>query len=412
MDNVNFRTHYEHEEALISLRYPVLYRDLIREIRKVFEIESKLKLIVHYESDETKRPLNGPDDFDLLVHFHFNLKQHFTIHLYISIDSSVPNLEDTTRWRVSGKENITREKTKDRFIIEDLDPLKAPRIESVSDPLINSYFIEENSSNESDSDEESIKLLKFIGKGGFGSVYTAIHNGKLVAVKKGEFDADAEEDTSDILNEIEFLSDLRHPNIVKYIACGRDDTNIYIFMEYMEGGSMAQYVKLRGNLTETEVQKYSAQILSGLDYLHKNNIIHRDIKGSNMLLDQLKLNVKLSDFGAARKLATLDRSRTDNLVGTTYWMSPEVIRGCAAGPENDVWAFGITLIEMLTGSPPYKELDPLPAMFKIASTEPNFGNFKINIRISSTLINLFELIFVPQNNRICVSSILIHGWLS
>ena len=77
--------------------------------------------------------------------------------------------------------------------------------------------------------------MKFIGKGGFGSVYTAIHDGKLVAVKKGEFDADAEEDTSDILNEIEFLSDLRHPNIVKYIACGRDDTNIYIFMEYMEG---------------------------------------------------------------------------------------------------------------------------------------------------------------------------------
>ena len=122
-----------------------------------------------------------------------------------------------------------------------------------------------------------------------------------------------------------------------------------------------------------------------------------------MLLDQLKLNVKLSDFGAARKLATLDRSRTDNLVGTTYWMSPEVIRGklvygyhnfyvfigCAAGPENDVWAFGITLIEMLTGSPPYKELDPLPAMFKIASTEPDFGNFKINIRISSTLIVSF-----------------------
>ena len=80
--------------------------------------------------------------------------------IFKSIDSSVPNLEDSSRWRVSGKENITREKTKDRFIIEDLDPLKAPRIESVSDPLINSYFIEENSSNESDSDEESIKLLK------------------------------------------------------------------------------------------------------------------------------------------------------------------------------------------------------------------------------------------------------------
>ena len=133
-----------------------------------------------------------------------------------------------------------------------------------------------------------------------------------------------------------------------------------------------------------------------------------------MLLDQLKLNVKLSDFGAARKLATLDRSRTDNLVGTTYWMSPEVIRGefdnskaclrlihlgCAAGPENDVWAFGVTLIEMLTGSPPFKELDPLPAMFKIASTEPNFGNFKINIRISSTLI--VSEIILPQACQRC-----------
>lgn len=90
---------------------------------------------------------------------------------------------------------------------------------------------------------------------------------------------------------------------------------------------------------------------------------------------KLRTRVKLSDFGAAKRITTLDRSRSDTLVGTTYWISPEVIRGAAAERANDVWAFGITLIEMLTGQPPFKELDPLAAMFRIASTKPSFRNY-------------------------------------
>ena len=114
------------------------------------------------------------------------------------------------------------------------------------------------------------------------------------------------------------------------------------------------------------------------------------------------MNVKLSDFGAAKKLATLDRSRTDNLVGTTYWLSPEVIQGkpalrvsiqiysaiivgSAAGHLNDIWAFGITLIEMLTSRPPFHNYDPLPAMFKIATTPPSLDNYSISVQISPQL---------------------------
>ena len=108
-----------------------------------------------------------------------------------------------------------------------------------SDPLIKSHFIvEDSNSSEGGSDsvgEEEIKLIEKIGQGGFGRVYTAYHDSELVAVKIVEYDEDAEEDTSDILNEIEFLAQIKHHNVVKYINCGRDDTNLFIFMEYMQG---------------------------------------------------------------------------------------------------------------------------------------------------------------------------------
>ena len=98
---------------------------------------------------------------------------------------------------------------------------------------------------------------------------------------------DASDESNDILNEIECFSTLSHPNIVQYYGCGRDVNQIAIFMEYLPGGSMAQYVKQSGGfLEEPEVQRFAVQILSGLDYLHQQSLVHRDIKGSNLLLDQ------------------------------------------------------------------------------------------------------------------------------
>ena len=223
---------------------------------------------------------------------------------------------------------------------------------------------------------------------------------------------DASDETGDILNEIECFSTLSHPNIVEYYGCGRDTSQIAIFMEFMPGGSMSQYIRDSGGfLLEAEVQQFAVQIVRGLDYLHQEGLVHRDVKGSNLLLDQLRNQVKLSDFGAAKRLSTLDRSVTDHLVGTTYWISPEVIRGAQAGPGNDVWAFGITLIEMLTGAPPFKELVPMSAMFAIASRAPSVDNFKNLDAVSNELRILLDAIFVPLTQRITVKCIRMHSWI-
>lgn len=417
MENVTLRVNYDNEDAVLLLKFPVLYRDLLREIRHTFQIDLSARLIIHYESNDQsiRRPLTGADDFDLMLQFQFHLKRANHILLFVSVDSSVPNLEVTNQRLIRIEQNLQRTQNKDQFIPEDLDPLSASLTSSVSDPLIGSYFIEENPSDASDSGDESnsIKLIKFIGKGGFGSVYTTIWSGQLVAVKLCQFDSDASDESTDILNEIDCFSALLHPNIVKYYGCGRDTQQIAIFMEFLPGGSMAQYIKHSGGfLGELEVQRFAVQILSGLDYLHQEGLVHRDIKGSNLLLDQLRTRVKLSDFGAAKRLTTLDRSRTDTLVGTTYWISPEVIRGAAAGRANDVWAFGITLIEMLTGEPPFKNMDPLAAMFRIASRPPSVNNFKHSRleAVSYDLRKLLEAIFVEIADRITVKCIRMHSW--
>ena len=110
---------------------------------------------------------------------------------------------------------------------------------------------------------------------------------------------------------------------------------------FLNQGSLASLIKQNGRLEETTTAKYANQILVGLNYLHENNVIHRDIKGSNLLVSKDRKIVKLADFGAAKKLSTLEKSRYgSSVVGTPYWMAPEVIRGEGAGRRSDVWPQG------------------------------------------------------------------------
>lgn len=165
-----------------------------------------------------------------------------------------------------------------------------------------------------------------------------------------------------IMKEAEILKRLNHANIVKIYSFMETPHTLYFVLEFVESGSLAGLVKKLGVFPEHLIASYTIQTLHGLRYLHEEGIIHRDIKGDNILITK-DGKVKLADFGTA-KLEDADK-KTQTVVGTPYWMAPEVIEMSACGPTSDIWSLGCTVIELLTGAPPYFELGPMSALFNI-----------------------------------------------
>lgn len=121
------------------------------------------------------------------------------------------------------------------------------------------------------------------------------------------------------------------------------------------------------------VRKYTLQVLEGLEYLHENRIVHRDIKGANVLADSAG-NVKLADFGASKRLQTIKTmTGFKSVQGTPYWMSPEVINGDGYGRKSDIWSVGALVVEMFTTQPPFAEYEPMAALFKIGQASTDIG---------------------------------------
>ncbi|XP_057828021.2 MAP3K epsilon protein kinase 1 isoform X2 [Cryptomeria japonica] len=171
------------------------------------------------------------------------------------------------------------------------------------------------------------------------------------------------------MQEIDLLKNLNHKNIVKYQGSFKANTYLYIILEYVESGSLANMVKPNkfGAFPESLVAVYISQVLEGLVYLHEQGVIHRDIKGANILTTKQGL-VKLADFGVATKLSEADHN-THSVVGTPYWMAPEVIEMSGVCAASDIWSVGCTVIELLTCVPPYYDLQPMPALFRIVQDE-------------------------------------------
>ncbi|XP_030649544.1 mitogen-activated protein kinase kinase kinase 3 [Chanos chanos] len=220
---------------------------------------------------------------------------------------------------------------------------------------------------------------KLLGQGAFGRVYLCydVDTGRELAAKQVQFDPDSPETSKEVSAlecEIQLLKNLHHERIVQYYGCLRDhnEKTLTIFMEYMPGGSVKDQLKAYGALTENVTRKYTRQILEGMSYLHSNMIVHRDIKGANILRDSAG-NVKLGDFGASKRLQTICMSSTGirSVTGTPYWMSPEVISGEGYGRKADVWSLGCTVVEMLTEKPPWAEYEAMAAIFKIATQPTN-----------------------------------------
>ncbi|KAG8377653.1 hypothetical protein BUALT_Bualt08G0055300 [Buddleja alternifolia] len=221
---------------------------------------------------------------------------------------------------------------------------------------------------------------KPIGRGTYGSVYIATHRetGAMCAVKEVEIISDdpkSAECIKQLEQEIKFLRELKHPNIVQYYGCETIEDRFCIYLEYVHPGSINKYVHEHcGAMTESIVRNFTRHILSGLAYLHNKKTIHRDIKGANLLVNASGV-VKLADFGLAKHLTGYDINLS--LKGTPHWMAPEVLQAALrkdANPELaygvDIWSVGCTVIEMLTGKPPWSEYSEPQAMFNVLRKAP------------------------------------------
>jgi mitogen-activated protein kinase kinase kinase len=225
-----------------------------------------------------------------------------------------------------------------------------------------------------------------IGRGTFGDVYLGLNpiSGELMAVKQVELPVEnsATEERKKFMvealrREIELLRELEHENIVQYLGSQTDESYFSIFLEYVPGGSVAGLLASYGAFQEPLVKSFVRQILKGLNYLHHKDIVHRDIKGANVLVDN-KGGVKITDFGISKKLEenimiqgspqsqqTNTAAHRPSLQGSIYWMAPEVVKQTHYTRKADIWSLGCMVVEMFTGDHPFPEYSQMQAIFQV-----------------------------------------------
>uniref|UniRef100_A0A1D1XXW5 mitogen-activated protein kinase kinase kinase n=1 Tax=Anthurium amnicola TaxID=1678845 RepID=A0A1D1XXW5_9ARAE len=216
------------------------------------------------------------------------------------------------------------------------------------------------------------KKGRLIGRGTFGHVYVGFNSesGEMCAIKEVTLFSDdpkSKESAKQLGQEISLLSRLRHSNIVQYYGSETLDDKLYIYLEYVSGGSIHKLLQEYGRLGELAIRSYTQQILAGLAYLHTKNTVHRDIKGANILVDP-NGRIKLADFGMAKHIT--GQSCPLSFKGSPYWMAPEVIKnanGCNLAV--DIWSLGCTVLEMATSKPPWSQYEGIAAMFKIGNSK-------------------------------------------
>ncbi|KAB7507665.1 Serine/threonine-protein kinase 4 [Armadillidium nasatum] len=215
--------------------------------------------------------------------------------------------------------------------------------------------------------EEVFDIICKLGEGSYGSVYKALHkeSGQVLAIKQVPIDTDLQE----IIKEISIMQQCDSLHVVKYYGSYFKDSDLWIVMEYCGAGSVSDIMRLRKKtLTEEEIATILYDTLQGLEYLHLRRKIHRDIKAGNILLNT-QGHAKLADFGVAGQLSDTMAKR-NTVIGTPFWMAPEVIQEIGYDCVADIWSLGITALEMAEGKPPYGDIHPMRAIFMIPTKPP------------------------------------------
>ncbi|KAI8799362.1 kinase-like domain-containing protein [Cladochytrium replicatum] len=281
---------------------------------------------------------------------------------------------------------------------------KEPRLSTMSDSQIMEKL--RGIVNKADPTTLFTKVKK-IGQGASGTVYVAKDNrtDEKVAIKLMDLSAQPRKEL--IVNEILVMRESQHPNIVNFKDSFLLRGDLWIVMELMEAGPLNEIID-NNTINEGQIAAICHESIKGLHHLHSRHVIHRDIKSDNVLLNA-NGNVKITDFGFSAKL-TVDRGKRATMVGTPYWMAPEVVKQKEYGAKVDVWSLGIMAIEMIEGEPPYLEEEPLKALYLIATNgTPTLKNPE---KLSGAFKNfLGRCLEVDVSKRATMEELLTHPFL-